>query len=844
MRFSSAKQRKQKYKNLSRLRKLLLYFLFMLTLLVLGLFFLGYFYKDNIITAFVQNANKHLNTKVEPRYIDITIFKSFPHVSLQFNHVKIHESIEGSDNTCLEARRIYFTFNFYDLLNNDYKIKELVVENADLNFYKKKNGKINYQIFKNTNNEAQDTSSISLDLDHIVLKNVGFSYADSTTYNAYTGYANKARAGFHYAKKSWDIDLSGNFDIKSIEINRLKYFRNKKVKLSAQLMYNNKRQSFLIKPSQLNIDQGTFKVAGQYRIKENDSLDIHISASKSSFRSIMSLLPAKYTKKMLKYKSHGNIYFKGRIKGLTGNGHTPKVMVKFGCKDARFTHPDYDAAFKHANLEGKFYNGGESGMRNGYINLNNIKGKLKDKAVKGAFKLSNFKKPYLDFKVNGGTSFSFLVNFTNLRQIHAPGGDIDVNMSFKGPLEAIKNPKKYKNKLRSTGEIQIKNMNFRYKQMAYKNFNGNFLFNENDLSAADFTGKIGSSDFEINGLFKNVFTYLLTDQQPIMIDAVYKADFLNLDEILQNGQPSEKDTNAGKYKFQISPRIAFNLQVNIDKVQFRRFDPDNIKGFVSLQEQVAKAKDVSMDIAGGNIWISSKLNARNPGFIRFDSKTIFRNVSTSKAFYMFENFGQSFFTSKNIKGNINATINSTIVMDQYLNIKGPELKADIDASIFNGRLYDVKPLQSLSSFVNKEALADIRFSKLKNHIRIEHGVVHIPKMEINSNINNMTVRGMHTFDNHFDYHIRLPVKNYKNIGKDAKIATSKDNEGGLNLFLRIKGTPEDYEVTYDKDAVKSKIRQRYDEEKEEIKEALKEDPLNEKEKSQELEEDEYFEFED
>jgi hypothetical protein len=126
-------------------------------------------------------------------------------------------------------------------------------------------------------------------------------------------------------------------------------------------------------------------------------------------------------------------------------------------------------------------------------------------------------------------------------------------------------------------------------------------------------------------------------------------------------------------------------------------------------------------------------------------------------------------------------------------------------------------MQKLSKFINEQELANIRFSEMKNNIRISNRTVYIPEMEIRSNVSNISVRGTHTFDQVMDYRLKIPTYNLSRKRAVALI----DEEKTSNLFLSIKGTADDYKIAYDQEAVKEKIKEDIKAEKQELKSLFK-----------------------
>ena len=154
-------------------------------------------------------------------------------------------------------------------------------------------------------------------------------------------------------------------------------------------------------------------------------------------------------------------------------------------------------------------------------------------------------------------------------------------------------------------------------------------------------------------------------------------------------------------------------------------------------------------------------------------------------------------------------------------------------------------MEQLSKFIKKDELSNLRFAELTNHIQIYDNTIHIPEMDIATNLSTvptLSFAGTHTLEQVFDYQVKIPLPRLKKEkAADTRFGTvAQKNVGTANLFLTIKGTPDNFKIAYDKERVKDKIKADLQKEKQELKDAFsgKEKP----EKEPELNEQEYFDF--
>jgi hypothetical protein len=146
----------------------------------------------------------------------------------------------------------------------------------------------------------------------------------------------------------------------------------------------------------------------------------------------------------------------------------------------------------------------------------------------------------------------------------------------------------------------------------------------------------------------------------------------------------------------------------------------------------------------------------------------------------------------------------------------------MDDFIFDGELVDYKPLVKLSKYVRGEEFTHVRFSTLKNQIRIENEIIHIPEMDIESDRMSVTLSGNHSFSNEIDYHLQLLLSDViarnKTIREDlGDNFVEETNDGNTRLFLSMSGSADDPVVRYDGQAVRNKIAADLKNEKEEFK---------------------------
>jgi DNA-directed RNA polymerase subunit L len=184
-------------------------------------------------------------------------------------------------------------------------------------------------------------------------------------------------------------------------------------------------------------------------------------------------------------------------------------------------------------------------------------------------------------------------------------------------------------------------------------------------------------------------------------------------------------------------------------------------------------------------------------------------VNIKELFTRFNNFGQQEITDKNLNGILTGTADVGFLFDKKWDFLPASLYAFLDIRIDAGELNQYEPMKALSRFIRVEDLENIRFSSLVNQIEIRDQTIFIPAMEIKNNALNMQLEGQHTFANSMNYSIRLQLKEVM----AAKYAVEHEpdefekEEQGINIFLRMSGTPDKLSIRYDSKNARKSFKQ-------------------------------------
>ncbi|WP_237586609.1 DUF3971 domain-containing protein [Pontibacter russatus] len=812
---------------------------------------LVYTYQDKIIGLFVAEANKHIRTKVEVGQISLSLFDKFPHVAVSLDQVNVHEGLPESEESLARADKLYFTFSVLDVLRGTYSVKEFYMEKGEVYVKVLPDGTVNYEVFAADTTSSGGSEGFSFDLEKMSLHNVDMHYIDQQLQHTYNVNAQELVAAMAITPEAIVIEANGNTTIHNIKVGTGEYFKGKKVNLATDLTIARKEQAIQLQPSLVKIEGAAYEVAGAIDYTGPTFLDLKVEGKNTNIQSMLSLLPQDITREFSQYRSEGDIYFSGTVKGNASAKETPLISVSFGARDASFYHPDVKQRVEKINLKGSFTNGEKQNASTSTLKLENLSGVLNGRPFKGNLTYRNFNNPDIAFDVQGMLDVGYVLGLAKLDEVRKGSGLADVRIAFSGNLNEFK-ARPGNSTVSTTGDVTLHNVSLTMQDLPLplRNLSGNFMFKRNDVAVSDFKGRWGDSDFVINGMFRNMMAWLLLPRQRLLVEADFKSNYLNFDQLLseeQNTAEADRTGTGDSYKFAISPNIAFDLSASIDRLRFRRFRGKQVQGEVKLRNQVLSSPNISFEAIGGEFAVRGSLDARTRDHIKLSTAAKLTNMSVDSLFYVFENFHQNFIEARHLRGQLTANIVSDVFLNSQLDPKTNLLQAEIDATVRNGQLINFAPMQKMSAFVKRSELANMRFAELHNNFWIQQRTIYIPEMDIRSNISaapTVSISGTHTFDQQMDYKIKLPLFGSRRPDKDLAfgVVAEDTDAGNSSLFLTLKGNEQDFKLAYDKERVRQKVKTDLKEEGRELKDLLRGKKPKTEEKEVELAEDTYFDF--
>jgi len=184
-----------------------------------------FLFKDKIISQFIREANKNINTPVKIGKFDVSIFSQFPQLSIVLTDVYVEDSHPGN-YPLLTAKSVSFQLNAIEAWGGSYTIKGLKIVDSETNLKLNDKGVTNYDVTKKK--DTKDKSpSIRFELQKVRLTNTKVNYVDRKAEQDFVFNSKELLASIVSENDLYAIDAEGELTTTKISVNQNLFFTDK-----------------------------------------------------------------------------------------------------------------------------------------------------------------------------------------------------------------------------------------------------------------------------------------------------------------------------------------------------------------------------------------------------------------------------------------------------------------------------------------------------------------------------------------------------------------------------------------------------------------------------------------
>lgn len=792
------------------IKKISLWVLSIILLLVLTSAAYLYYAKDQVIALVISEMNKELETPVQIEAIDVTI-RNFPQAALDLKNVFIQGSFSQEGDTLIFAKEISVSFDFWDIIESDIQINSIRIAAAMINIKESKD-KSNYLILKKDTSNNEE--GLLVDLNKVELKDCSFAYRDKSLGLFLNTNETEGRLKAHFENNDIIIESRVYAFIHNIEYNKYSYLSNRSINWEGQIHIEDKGR---ISTESLKLESEGIKTISSFAY-QNEIFDLNGKLESSGIDKVYSLVQSQ------------NWYSNESVQKLDGSAYG-SFSFSYNPKTKETFNTDFTLSNAQIEIDKELITNINSELsytsENEVLTIDTLDAKWGTISIAAKGRISQLiSTPYVDLNLYSAFDISELHSQFIKDNINSTLGKLEINLNFKNQFKDLENfSTQQLRKVKANGYLNLENIALEFKDDSrnIKNLNASLKIDDQKLRIQRFIFNRGRSDLFVSGYFDNIINYIF-DESELIAQIELRAQELKMEDFISNQESNENPNN---YDLNFVKDIRFKTSLNVDKFSFGKFYASDLSGQLSIESNIIKGQNIKLKSDQGTYDGQFVLDLQNKDLYKLRAETIARSIDLKEVFISFNEFNQTAISSENIIGKGDVDLNIETELNSNLDFDLNSLIAKANFTIYNGQIINYEPLQALSKFAEIDELKNVTFNKLSNSISIENSNIHIPKMLISSNVINVELSGNHNFENEIDYRLKLRISEV--LKKKKKNQTPSEFDEFIiendadepHIYIKVLGIVDEPEVSLDKTGIGESIKKDLKKQGEEIKNIFK-----------------------
>jgi vacuolar-type H+-ATPase subunit H len=634
----------------------------LLVIIIAAAFIIPVAFKDKIKAKIETEVNGMLNAKVSFADYKLSLFRAFPNAVFTLKDLSVAGTDRFDGDTLATAKTVAIIFNLRSLFGGKaYEIKSILANQTLINAIVLEDGTANWDIIKETPVDVEPDTTMVLNETPLQVKLRKFSITEGRI--NYTDRESDITAlledmvfnlsGNMSASQS-DLDLNLDAGKVNFVMDKIQYLKDAKGNLHAGIDANLDSMIFVLKDNSLTINDIVLNFAGKVAMPGDDiSTDLTFNAPETTFKSLLSLVPALYMKSFEELRASGTVSLEGTVKGIYSDADStmPDIDVRLAVNDGVISYPDLPEKITAINVLGEVKMDGTK-MDNTTVDVSKFHFELAGNPFNMTMKLATpVSDPAVSVAAKGRIDLAKLQKAIPLDSITL-NGIIDVSLALAGRMSMLEN-EKY-DQFKADGALILTDMAVEMADLpAIKISTAAFTFSPAFADLSQLKMKVGEkSDFTASGRLENYIPYLISGDT-IRGKLALSSNSVDLNEILDYipSDTTENDTKALAV-IQVPKNIDFIIDAVINRLVFNKLAADEVRGSIIVKDGVVTVSKAGMKTLGGSLLFSAVYDPRDTLRPKVDADLLVSRANIKEAFNAFNTVQKLAPAANGLGGNV------------------------------------------------------------------------------------------------------------------------------------------------------------------------------------------------
>lgn len=419
-------------------------------------------------------------------------------------------------------------------------------------------------------------------------------------------------------------------------------------------------------------------------------------------------------------------------------------------KSAEFPLPLQDLHFNSTvkNSSGK--------MAETTINVTDLSLLMDGEKFTADLSLQNLEDYTWDLKAKGGIDLEKITRVFPLEGMTL-AGKVKADIVTKGKYSDLE-AEKY-DRLPTSGTASLSDFKYTATDIPYAVTlsQASMVFDPRKIDLQQMDGKIGKSDFRVNGSVVNYLGYLFGENQPIRGSVNFVSNLLDLNEFMSETEETTSTDSASYGVIEVPKNIDFVLKSSIKQVKMMDYNMTNASGDVIVKDGVANLSGLRFNMLGGTFVVNGTYNTKDLAHPRYDFGLKIEKASIREAAHtssIVQTYAPiaglvtgDFSTDFKISGELLPTM-----MPNMATVNGDGL-----VKIAQAALKESKLISGITSLTSLNDASEVTLKDVLMSASIKNGRLGVKPFDVKFGNYKTTVAGSTGLDGSLDYTLKMDV---------------------------------------------------------------------------------------
>ncbi len=723
-------------------------------------------FKDKIRVKVEKTINESVNANVKFVDYKLGFFKNFPNLSFSLNSLSVVGIDKFQNDTLASIGTFSLVFDLSSLFKKSgYEVKSILADRAVLNAIVLRDGTVNWDIMKDTADSATtaaetESSAMKILLKKVVFRNGRISYTDDES--AIKAVLNKVDFTMKGDLTENETDLQIAFKAGEFTylMDGFKYLNNAVLDSEIDMLANLDSWKFTLRENYITVNDLKLYFSGIVIMPEEDiETDIQFRTDNTSFKTLLSLIPAVYMNDYKDLSASGEFNFSGSAKGVYSDADStlPDITLALSVRNGVISYPSLPEQIRNINIKSDLFIAGKD-MDKTTVVVDPFHMELAGSPFDMTFSLKTpVSDPDFKGSMVGTIDLSALSKAIPMDSI-ALSGIIDMSLNMEGRMTMIEN-EQY-DKVRASGKMGIKNMVVAmagYPEISI--IESAFDFTPAYATMTNTSLKVGAnSDFNLNGRIENYIPYMFSDKV-LKGNLSLKSRLIDASELMSEmtTDSTELQDTTALAVVQVPRKIDFDFIAVVDEFRYEAISARDLKGNIKILDGIMTIRDANMNMLGGTVSMNADYDTRDTLKPFTKASLDIKNMGIKEAFNTFNTVKKLAPAAKGIDGKINVILN-------YESLLGEDMMPVPNTITGTGKLNSeqVTLVESQTFNLVKQTLKlgenyTNTFKDVNVSFRIDKGRIIVNPFDVRTGNLKMNISGDHGIDQTLNYFVKTEI---------------------------------------------------------------------------------------